>query len=366
MDKSSSLKIIVIGLSTTSSWGNGHATTYRSLLRALNKRGHKILFLEQDTEWYSQNRDLVSPDYCKVEFYKNPDDLKSRFLNQIAPADLVIVGSYVNRGVEIGKIVLDNAEGLTAFYDIDTPVTLAKLEKGDYEYISPESISGYDLYLSFTGGPILNFIETQYGSPCAKPLYCSVDPDMYFPEEKEKSWCLGYLGTYSSDRQPSVKKFLIDTAEKMKGERFVIAGSQYPAGIHWSSNIERINHLPPSMHRNFYNSQKYTLNITRNDMIKAGYSPSVRLFEAAACGTPIISDYWNGIEEIFKPKYEILITRSTEETINYLLNIPEQERWALGMRARKKVLAKHTSVHRALELEKYFFESVKNKRGINI
>src|SRR5690606_7335380 len=112
--------------------------------------------------------------------------------------------------------------------------------------------------------------------------------------------------------------------------------------------------------------QKYTLNITRNDMIKAGYSPSVRLFEAAACGTPIISDYWNGIEEIFKPKYEILITRSTEATINNLLNIPEQERWALGMRARQKVLAKHTSVHRALELEIYFFESVKNKRGINI
>jgi spore maturation protein CgeB len=270
---------------------------------------------------------------------------------------LVIVGSYVPQGVEVGNLVVKTAEGVTAFYDIDTPVTLAKIEQGDFEYIHPDLIQQYDLYLSFTGGSTLQRIEKQYGSPMCRALYCSFDPHLYFPDGHEIKWDLGYLGTYSADRQPPLENLMVNAAMENKHGRFVVAGPQYPQEIQWPGNVERIEHLPPSQHRSFYNSQRFTLNITRTDMIKAGYSPSVRLFEAAACGTPIISDYWNGIDSIFEIGTEILISNSGDETNTYLEKTSEAKRIEIGGNARKKVLMYHTAVHRAKELINYYEEA---------
>jgi spore maturation protein CgeB len=357
----SSLDIVFIGLSITSSWGNGHATTYRGLIRELKKNGHNVTFLEREVPWYSSNRDLPNPPYCTTELYDSLDELKQHFTSLIKYADLVVVGSYVPDGVEVGKFVNETAKGITAFYDIDTPVTLAKLARGDYEYLHPELISQYNLYLSFTGGPTLQRIEEQYGSPMARPLYCSFDPELYFPEKHPTNWNLGYLGTYSDDRQPPLKALMLDAAKNFPAGKFVVAGPQYPATIEWPDNVERIEHLPPSEHRKFYNSQLFTLNITRADMIQAGYSPSVRLFEAAACGTPIISDYWHGIDTIFEIGTEILISHSAEDTIQYLTQVDEDERRSIGERARKKVLDHHTAAHRAGELESYFHEALLHK-----
>ena len=104
---------------------------------------------------------------------------------------------------------------------------------------------------------------------------------------------------------------MLQPALDWRDGRFCVAGSLYPDHLVWPANVERIDHLPPSTHRSFYNSQFWTLNVTRADMVRAGYSPSVRLFEAAACGTPIISDAWPGLAEIFEPGAEILIARSS-------------------------------------------------------
>jgi spore maturation protein CgeB len=352
------LNIVFLGLSITSSWGNGHATTFRGLIRELSKKGHDITFVERDVPWYASNRDLPNPPYCKTYLYSNLEELRVNHTSTIKHADLVIVGSYVPEGVAVGKFVIKTAKGIKAFYDIDTPVTLAKIAKGDYEYLHPDLISQYDLYLSFTGGPTLQYIEEKYGSPKAKALYCSFDPELYFPEAQDLKWDLGYLGTYSEDRQPPLKNLMLDAASSLRQLKFVVAGPQYPSNIQWSSNVERIEHLPPSVHRKFYNSQRFTMNITRADMIKAGYSPSVRLFEAAACGTPIISDYWEGIESIFTPGEEILISRSTTDTIEYLATLSEEQRRAIGERARHKVLQHHTAAHRATELENYYNEAI--------
>jgi spore maturation protein CgeB len=333
-------------------------------VRELHRKGHAVTFLERDVPWYASNRDMPNPQFCKTELYNDLDDLKQRFADVISNADLVIVGSYVPEGVAVGEYVVDTANGITAFYDIDTPVTLAKIEKGDYEYLHPDLISEYDMYLSFTGGPTLKRIEEQYGSPMARPFYCSFDPELYFPEEQATKWDLGYLGTYSDDRQPPLKALMLDAANQLAEQKFVVAGPQYPVDISWSSNVERIEHLPPSEHRKFYNSQRFAMNITRADMIKAGYSPSVRLFEAAACGTPIISDYWDGIESVFEPGTEILISHSSEETIKYLTQISEEERKAIGEKARQKVLTEHTAAHRAEELETYYKEALLCKKKL--
>ena len=354
-----SLNIVILGLSITSSWGNGHATTYRGLVRELSRRGHAIAFLERDVPWYAANRDLPHPPHGETHLYQNLDELRDSHTARIRDADVVIVGSYVPEGVAVGDWVQQTARGVTAFYDIDTPVTFAKLERGDTEYLAPHLIPQYQLYLSFCGGPFLRQIEQQYGSPQARSLYCSVDPDLYYPETAPVAeWDLGYMGTYSIDRQPGLERLLLEPARQWPTGQMVVAGPQYPADVDWPPNVQRIEHLPPAAHRQFYNSQRFTLNLTRADMIRVGYSPSVRLFEAAACGTPIISDYWVGLETIFEPGYEILVANSAQEVLHYLRHLPEAERQQICDRARQRVLSAHTAAHRAAELEQYLQTAV--------
>jgi spore maturation protein CgeB len=351
------LSIVILGLSITSSWGNGHATTYRALVRALADRGHDVLFLEADRPWYAGNRDLPHPPFGRTELYDSLDDLRDRFGQAVRHADLVIVGSYVPDGVEVGRWAIATAQGVTAFYDIDTPVTLAKLERGDTEYLSPDLIRRYGMYLSFTGGPTLRRLERQYGSPMARALYCSVDPERYRPEPVEPQWDLGYLGTYSDDRQPTVDRLLTEPARAWDEGRFVVAGPQYPASLDWPANVARIEHLPPADHSAFYNAQRFTLNVTRADMIAAGWSPSVRLFEAAACGTPIISDWWAGLDSLFDPGGEIVIAPDTATVLETLRTMPDRDRKAMGKRARDRILSSHTATHRAIELEGYVVQA---------
>ena len=351
------LRIVIIGLSITSSWGNGHATTYRGLVREFVRRGHDVLFLEHDKPWYADNRDCPNPPFGRTELYASVADLRSRFVADVRDADAVIVGSYVPEGVTVGEWATRTARGVKAFYDIDTPVTLAKLEREDYEYLAPHLIPRYDLYLSFTGGPTLARLEKQFHSPRAVPLYCSVDPDLYFPERHKRKWDLGYLGTYSDDRQPPLERLMLDAARRWPQGKFVVAGPQYPESIRWPANVERIHHLPPAEHRKFYNEQAFALNITRADMVRAGYSPSVRLFEAAACAVPIISDRWEGIETIFEPDEEIFLADTAADVLRLLRELPDEERRAAGQRGRDKILTKHTAAHRAAELEQYVRET---------
>jgi len=363
------MKLVVLGLSLSSSWGNGHATTYRALLKAFARRGHEILFLERDVPWYYNNRDIADPDYCRLQFYGSLEELR-HWSDDIRDADAVIVGSYVPQGVEVARFIQRLARGITAFYDIDTPVTLAKLERRDFEYLRPEVIPDYKLYLSFTGGPTLRRIERQYGSPMARALYCSIDPDAYPALDIPKRWDLTYLGTYSEDRQPTVEKLLIEPARRLPHCKFCVAGPQYPESIDWPQNVERIEHLPPAEHPQFYAASRFTLNVTRADMIAAGWSPSVRLFEAGSCATPVISDNWDGIGSLFEPGREIILADGTEEVVSLLQSAEDAA--AIGRAAREKVLAAHTAVHRAAELEGHIEEAAgvkthganKRERGV--
>ncbi len=357
---SGGLRIVILGLTITSSWGNGHATTYRGLVRGLVRRGHDVLFLERDKPWYAAHRDLPQPPDGTTALYDGTAALRTRWAAALAAADLVIVGSYVPDGVEVGRIVQGLARGATAFYDIDTPVTLAALEAGTCEYLSAEGLRGYDLYLSFTGGPTLAELERRWGAPAARPLYCSADPALYSPApDTAPRWDLGYLGTYSPDRQPVLDRLLCAPARGWAEGRFVVAGPLYPDDVSWPANVARIEHAPPSEHRAFYAAQRFTLNVTRADMVRRGHSPSVRLFEAAACGTPIVSDWWDGLDELFVPGEEILIARDTADVLDALRDTGEARRRAIGAAARRRVLAAHTGDHRAAELEGYATEALR-------
>jgi spore maturation protein CgeB len=349
--KGDRLDLVFLGLSLSSSWGNGHATTYRALLRALAENGHRLLFLERDVPWYASARDLVQPDFCQLEFYHGVGDLNDRFGQRIAAADAVVVGSYVPDGIAVVDLVIGIAGGVRAFYDIDTPITVTALEANRCAYLAARQIPLLDLYLSFTGGPLLRHLSQRFGARRPCPLYCSVDVARYQPEPTQVSWDLGYLGTYAEDRQPTLQRLLIEPARRLPNRRFMVAGPQYPASIAWPANVERIDHLPPSEHARFYCRQRFTLNVTRADMIRTGWSPSVRLFEAAACGTPIISDRWDGLGDLLPIGDAILVADGADDVVRVLSEIDEMTGNRIGRRARDIVLANHSGAARGLKLE---------------
>lgn len=344
------MKIAVLGLSLSSAWGNGHATTYRALLRALAARGQRVTFYERDRPWYAAARDLAAPDFCDLVLYDSLEELEN-LMPGIAASDAVILGSFVPDGPVVAERLLAARARPLAFYDIDTPVTLTRLAAGDSEYLRADLIPAFDLYLSFSGGKALRILKQDYGARRALPLYCSVDTGRYRPLDRPKRWELGYLGTYSEDRQPTLERLLVEPARRLPERRFVVAGAQYPEGIDWPQNVERVEHVPPEEHAAFYSSCRFALNVTRADMIRLGHSPSVRLFEAAACAVPVISDAWLGLEDSFAPGRELLTAESPEDVITLLQDMSDVARTAVGRAARERVLREHGAETRAAELE---------------
>jgi spore maturation protein CgeB len=349
------LKIVICGLSITSSWGNGHATTYRALARALHARGHEIIFFERELEWYASNRDMPEPPFCRVYIYDRWEDVLPRLRRELNDSDVAVIGSFFSDGAKAIDIVLDSHASVKAFYDIDTPITVAKLRLGKCEYLHCDQISGFDLYFSFTGGPLLREIENRFGARRAVPLYCSFDPDRYrFCEADLRYKCdLSYMGTYAADRQAKLEELFFASARALPEKQFLLAGPQYPRGMALSKNVCRIIHLEPEFHPHFYCSSRFTLNLTRRDMVEAGYSPSVRLFEAAGCGAAIISDSWPGLSEFFTPGTEILMAGTTDEMVSHLNRYDDEEARAIGNRGQKRVLASHTAEKRAIEFEEF-------------
>ncbi len=342
------LDIVVLGLSLSSSWGNGHATTWRALIRGLTALGHRVIFLERDVPWYAANRDLPAPDFCDFALYSDLAALSDHDA-AIRDADAVIVGSYVPDGIEVLERVLSTAHGAVAFYDIDTPITLAALDSGTATYIAPRQIPRLDAYFSFAGGPSLDRLERIFGARRALPLYCAVDTGLYRPAGVPPRYDLGYLGTYSPDRQSALERLLLETARRLPERQFVVGGSGYPPDIAWPVNVTRIEHVPPAAHPSFYASQRFTLNVTRAAMRAAGWSPSVRLFEAAACGTPAISDHWPGLDEFFPAGRALLVAEDTETVCRHLA-LPPAAVGAIADAAHQLVLAEHSGLARARTL----------------
>ncbi len=349
------MKIVVFGLSITSTWGNGHGTTFRALLRALHGRGHDIVFFEKDVEWYASNRDLPEPDFCKVILFDKWPEVLPIARKQLKDADAVMAGSYFPDGIEAIDEIADSNVAVKTFYDIDTPITVAALRAaGRTGYLEARQLPIFDVYFSFTGGPILRELETHFGARRAVPLYCSFDPQQYrrFGVNRRFACDLSYMGTYAPDRQPKINELLSAPARLLPGQSFIVAGPQYPNHLHWPSNVRRIKHLNPRWHAKFYSSSRFTLNLTRRDMVMAGYSPSVRLFEAAACGATIISDNWPGLDTFLSPNQEILLPTCAEDVVRYLSDLSHSEIRRIGNQAQERALSEHTSRHRAIEFER--------------
>jgi spore maturation protein CgeB len=346
------MKIIIFGLTISSSWGNGHATLWRGLCRALAKRKHAIVFFERDVPYYAMNRDGFEIPGGELILYDDWGMAQPRIRRELAQADVALVTSYCPDGAAATELVCDASRALKVFYDLDTPVTLARLRTGQaVPYIGPAGFSGFDLVLSYTGGAALDELRDRLGARNTAPLYGHVDPEIHRPVEAVDRYRadLSYLGTYAADRQDVLEKLFVAPAQRRPQQRFLIGGAQYPQEFPWSANIYFVRHLPPEEHAAFFTSSKLTLNVTRRAMADMGWCPSGRLFEAAACGTAVISDVWAGLDAFFEPGSEILIARSSDDVVD-ALDLDESEIQRIARGARERTLAEHTSEHRADEL----------------
>ena len=346
------MRIAVFGLTVSSSWGNGHATLWRGLLRALARAGHHVDFFERDVPYYAAHRDLTVLDSGELVLYGSWEGVQKRAAAAMEGADAVIVTSYCPDAVAATHLLLAIPGPVRAFYDLDTPVTLARLDAGEsVEYLPPEGLGDFDLVLSYTGGGALEALRTRLGARRVVPLYGSVDPDVHRPTASNEAWrCdLSYIGTYAADRQEAVERYFLAPARQLPERRFLLAGSQYPADFPWGSNIWFLAHLPPADHPAFYASSRLTLNVTRGAMAAMGWCPSGRLFEAAACGVPILTDAWPGLDAFFTPDAEILVADSTDDVLRALDSEPGRL-GEIARRARERTLDEHTAARRAAEL----------------
>jgi len=346
------MKLCIFGLTISSSWGNGHATLWRGLVRALARDGHEVVFFERDAPYYARHRDMPSPPGCELRLYREWQDVRAGAARAVAAADVAMVTSYCPDARAATELVLDARAPVAAFYDLDSPVTLARLDAGEeVDYLPPQGLAAFDLVLSYAGGGALDRLRDQLGARRAAPLYGSVDPDVHRPAAPDPRLVAhaSYLGTYAADRQPSLERLLVEPSRRLPARRFLLAGSMYPGGCAWPENLHRLEHVPPGQHAAFYCSSRVTVSVTRAAMARCGHCPSGRLFEAAACGVPVLSDRWPGLDEFFEPGREIFVADTTEEAMEVLTS-PRGELERAGRAARARALEEHSAGRRAREL----------------
>ncbi|HYP17469.1 MAG TPA: glycosyltransferase [Opitutus sp.] len=347
------MKIVIFGLTISSSWGNGHATLWRGLCRALAQRGHKVIFFEKDVPYYAAHRDLVKWTDGELWIYSDFNKARYQARRHLADADVAIVTSYCPDALVATELVLESPAPMRVFYDLDTPVTLDCMQAGrPVNYIGPRGLSEFDLVLSYTGGRALEELQQKLGARRVAALYGSVDPEAHcrVPAEERFACDLSYLGTYAEDRQATLQELFIAPATQRLERRFLIGGAQYPGDFPWTENIFFVQHVDPPQHPAFYSSSRLTLNVTRRAMKDMGFCPSGRLFEAAACGTPILSDDWAGLGLFLEPGSEIIVAQNSEEAVA-AMDLSDETLARIARRARERVLDEHTAAHRARHLE---------------
>jgi spore maturation protein CgeB len=348
------MHFVVFGLCISSSWGNGHATLWRGLVKALVCRGHTLSFYEKDVPYYASTRDgWIPPEGVRVCLYVGFDDVVEDIKRELEHTDVALSTSYCADGIAASRVLLDSVVPIKAFYDLDTPVTLDSLRSGmSVPYLPAEGLSGFDLVLSYTGGRALTELQSKLGARVVAPLYGWVDTETHAPaaslNEFRSELC--YLGTFAADRQRGLDELFVKAARQQQYKRFAIGGAQYPDDFPWTPNIFFVRHLPPSLHAAFFCSARATLNVTRHAMAQYGFCPSGRLFEAAACGTPILTDWWEGLDWFFEPGKEILPVRCTDDVLA-ALSLSDGELRDFAAAARTKSLEAHTAAQRVLELE---------------
>jgi spore maturation protein CgeB len=347
------MRIFVFGSSITSSYWNGAATYYRGIYKNLAALDHDITFAEPDIYKRQQNRDLSEVEYANVIVYQTPRDLDD-LLGLAATAGLVIKHSGVGADDELLErrvLELRSRGRMVAFWDVDAPATLARVENDLADPFRP-LIPQYDSVFTYGGGPQVVERYFALGAQNCCPIYNALDPDTHFPVQPDPALrCdLVFAGNRLPDRERRVEEFFLRTAELAPELKFILGGEgwgskQLPGNVRW------IGHVGTDMHNRLNCSARMVLNINRESMADTGFSPPTRIFEAAGAGACLITDHWKGIETFFQPGKEILVARDAKDIVRYLRDVPVAEQRNIGMRMRDRALRDHAYASRAKQAD---------------
>lgn len=355
------MKIYVIGSSLTSCYWNGAATYYRGIYKNLHQRGYEITFAEPDIYQRQQNRDSNEIDYATVRIYQTPRDLES-VLTDAAESDLIVKHSGVgadDEWLEAAVVTCRSERTLVAFWDVDAPATLARIEHNSNDPFR-ELISQYDFIFTYGGGDPVVEHYSRLGAPNCYPIYNALDPDTHFPVAPDARFrCdLAFIGNRMPDREARVEGFFLDAAKKAPECQFLLGGEGW-GGKRLPHNVRWIGHVGTAQHNSINSSARMLLNINRESMAKVGFSPPTRVFEAAGAGACVITDAWAGVEHFFKPGKEILVAKGADEVVQCLRTVSDREAARIGHAMRVRALGDHTYAMRAAQVDRVLRDWVK-------
>jgi spore maturation protein CgeB len=349
------LNIAFFGSSLVSSYWNGAATYYRGIIRALHARGHRITFYEPDAYGRQAHRDLADVPWARVVVYPGDDEGAAlRCVEEARAADVLVKAS----GVGVYDALLEAAipaarrpRSLAIFWDVDAPATLDRLRSNPSDPFRA-LIPRYDLVFTYGGGePIVRGYEALGARGC-EPVYNALDPDTHFRVEPERRYDadLAFLANRLPDREARADAFFFEVARGLPARRFLLGGSGWddpslPRNVAW------VGHVGTADHNAFNSTPRAVLNVARDSMAAAGFSPATRVFEAAGAAACVITDAWDGIELFLEPGREVLVARDGGDVAHHLAALTEARARALGEAARRRVLAHHTYAERARQVE---------------
>ena len=348
------MRVSFYGSSLVSCYWNGAATYYRGLLRALAERGHEITFFEPDAFGRQEHRDISDPDWCRIVVWPATGEGMARALQEGHGADLIVKASGVgvfDTELEAAVLTLRRRDNLVAFWDVDAPATLDRLE-GDSADPFAALILLYDIVFTYGGGEPVVRAYRRLGARGCEPVYNALDPATHFPVEPDPRFAaeLGFLGNRLPDREARVVEFFFGAAQALPQARFLLGGAGWDQVL-LPSNVRYVGHVGTADHNAFNASVRAVLNINRASMAAYGFSPPTRVFEAAGAGACLITDDWEGIEQFLEPGDEILVAKDGREVASLLVGLGSERAREIGSAAKARVLADHTYAQRAIQVE---------------
>jgi spore maturation protein CgeB len=349
-----SLSISFYGSSLVSAYWNGAATYYRGIIQALAANGHRVTFYEPDAYDRQKHRDISDPDWCRVVVYPATEDGLDRALQMGGDADLLVKASGVgvfDPLLEARIPELKKPGAITAFWDVDAPVTLDRIAADPddpFLYLIPQ----YDLVLTYGGGPPVVAGYERFGARRCVPIYNGLDPTTHHRAGPEPRFAcdLGLVANRLPDREKRIDEFFFGPASELRERRFLLGGNGW-GDKPMPDNVGYLGHVYTRDHNAFNASALAVLNVSRDSMAACGYSPATRVFEAAGAGACIITDAWEGIPMFFEPGREILVAETGPAVAEQLARLTPAEARRIGEAAKARALADHTYTQRVALLE---------------
>lgn len=346
------MKLCIFGHTISSSWDGRHASVWRGLCRALARCGHRVVFFERDHLQLAAQRDMPHPEGCDLRIYRDWDDVRAMAARELADADAGMVTSRCPDARAASQLVLEAGLSVAAFYDLESPRTVARRRAGQtIEHVGPEGYRPFDVVLSYAGGPVLLDLVELLGARRVETLFASLDTSIHQPDGPSPEFTAraSFLGPYTRDLHEMLDRLFFEPSRRLSQVQFALGGGGVPDSLLLPSNLHRVGPIALDRQAAFYCSSRITVSVTPREMARAGHCPPARMFAAAGCGVPVLSDAWDGIEVFFEPGREIFVAGSTEEAMDVVC-LPDEELARVGRAARERALAEHTAEARARRL----------------